>query len=286
MSQHQHYTEIGPVELPEDSWLVAVAPGDTRVLSLDELDDAYQAGWVTERTLVWTHEMDEWLPLAEAAGGDDEDELDAEDEQTISRAPSGYPPARAASVAPASAPFSSAPIASAPVSMAPVSAAPLSTAPVAFDLSELDDEEPDFAPKKKAPKWGLFAAAAAVLVAGGFTLENLAGSETEEAAPVVAAAASPRPAITVITPPKVDPDAPLETGGYEVSAAEDRAFKKEAEKERAMREKMQAALAGQEPPPEPKRSGKAWRKPQKAKSGFKGAKGRSAGYDPLNGDLP
>ena len=55
-----------------DIWHVKLASGETRTLSLDELDAAFHAGWITPRTLVLPAGALRWAPLGEVAGLDDE----------------------------------------------------------------------------------------------------------------------------------------------------------------------------------------------------------------------
>ncbi|MBS2017868.1 MAG: hypothetical protein JST00_33635 [Deltaproteobacteria bacterium] len=55
---------------PLDIWHVRLDDGETRTLSLDELDRAYDEGWIHERTLVLEAGAIHWVPLAEIAGLD------------------------------------------------------------------------------------------------------------------------------------------------------------------------------------------------------------------------
>ncbi len=59
---------------PLDIWHVRLANGETRALSLDELDKAFDEGWVNERTLVLKAGAIRWLPLGEIAGLDESPE--------------------------------------------------------------------------------------------------------------------------------------------------------------------------------------------------------------------
>jgi hypothetical protein len=54
-----------------DIWHVKLANGETRSLSLDELDAAFHDGWIDGRTLVLPAGALRWAPLAEVAGLDD-----------------------------------------------------------------------------------------------------------------------------------------------------------------------------------------------------------------------
>lgn len=49
-------------------WHVKLGTGDTRSGTLEQLDDAFQAGAIDERTLVRRDGTDAWITLAEAAG--------------------------------------------------------------------------------------------------------------------------------------------------------------------------------------------------------------------------
>lgn len=55
---------------PLDIWHVRLDNGETRALSLDELDRAFDEGWVHERTLVLKAGAIRWVPLGEIAGLD------------------------------------------------------------------------------------------------------------------------------------------------------------------------------------------------------------------------
>ena len=80
-----------PTELAPDDWMVAVAPGNIQTMTIDQLDAAYQAGHITEQTMVWTHGMDAWLPLAEVVGGDDDEAAEPPAPSTASDAPAASP---------------------------------------------------------------------------------------------------------------------------------------------------------------------------------------------------
>ena len=55
---------------PLDTWHVKLANGETRALSLDELDAAFHEGWIDERTPVLAAGAIRWAPLGEVAGLD------------------------------------------------------------------------------------------------------------------------------------------------------------------------------------------------------------------------
>ncbi len=52
----------------EDLWQVAVAPGDTRMMTLEQLDAAFEAGLVNESTLIAEAGSRDWEPLYVVAG--------------------------------------------------------------------------------------------------------------------------------------------------------------------------------------------------------------------------
>lgn len=54
----------------EDVWYVAVAPDDIKQMSIDQLDEAFRAGVISEKTAVWTEGMENWAPLGEVANLD------------------------------------------------------------------------------------------------------------------------------------------------------------------------------------------------------------------------
>lgn len=55
-----------------DVWHVRLANGETRALSLDELDAGFHDGWIDARTPVLAAGAIRWAPLGEVAGLDDE----------------------------------------------------------------------------------------------------------------------------------------------------------------------------------------------------------------------
>src|SRR5215831_174912 len=50
-----------------DAWMVSVAEGDQRTMSLQEVIDAYNSGVITGDTYLWKDGMGDWLPLSEVA---------------------------------------------------------------------------------------------------------------------------------------------------------------------------------------------------------------------------
>jgi hypothetical protein len=67
-------TTFDNVGTDQDLWHVEVAPDDVRVVTLDQLDEAFQDGLVTESMRVWQEGMPCAVSLGELLGaGDDED---------------------------------------------------------------------------------------------------------------------------------------------------------------------------------------------------------------------
>lgn len=216
----------------ETVWHVQLSSGDVRVMTLDELDDAYQEGVISDDNYVWEDGSDNWQTLGELLGTDSDEAPSAPEPEPdlfarqVSRAPapaqrrapsvdaSVWPPvvtspsyAPSVSYAPAAASIprggSMAPSAYPPSSMGN---GPYSTAPVAFDVDDDFDMSPSFRPKKRR---GLVAVMAlAVLGGGGFALTHLdvsalgsVGGGSVAAAMAPAAPAMPAP----VAAPPLDP---------------------------------------------------------------------------------
>lgn len=65
----------------EEIWFVAVASDDIKQMNVDQLDEAFRLGIVTEDTAVWTEGMEAWQPLGQVLGNDSEDGASARDEE-------------------------------------------------------------------------------------------------------------------------------------------------------------------------------------------------------------
>jgi hypothetical protein len=267
--------------MPEaEVWSVAIAPNNIQTMTLDQLDDAFQRGLITDNAMVWTDGMDSWMRLREVLG---EEEPAPAQPAPVRAAPvqapvatSAFPPVAAA---PAPAPGS------APNSLAPVAMAPSPSAPIGLSLG--DDLDLDgFGVAKKKAKWPFVAAAAVALGGLGFTAANLSGGEVD--ASKAASAALVAPGDQPIGSPVPADEKPLSAGGYKISAAEEAKFKAEEAKEAEQRDRVAAALAAkpaEEPKPAAHKSAGGHHRAQKQSSSSGLHKGGSK-FDPLNGSLP
>ncbi len=154
-------------------WYVKLPDGDVEPLSLDDLDEAFQAGHVDENSMVLAAGATQWARLGDLAGLD----------QPAAQAP---PPR-----------MMMAPV----MPMMPVM--PSSLRPVSVDLSEVDDDDLSFRPRKKSrAKWVVGVA----LVAG---VVGVAGFEAQRAGVVsisrLLSKVSPSAAAAVVTEPVVAP---------------------------------------------------------------------------------
>jgi hypothetical protein len=235
------HLEANRMESPEteDRWYVNVG-GSPKMMNLDQIVEAFEAGTINGKTLVTEVGGSEWKPLKEVADlGDDEEPAPPSVQVPAAAAPvvapplagpgkssippsvratqptqSGWPPVVAASrpplsVAPART-VSQSP--SVPPSGASPSLAPVSTMPMVQDLGLSLDA--DFKPRKsKAP---LFAAAVVVVFIGGlFGVSRLTGGgEVTRPIPVPAAApvaANTATSNTLTTPTPAPTTAPTPT---------------------------------------------------------------------------
>lgn len=86
-----------PPVIDGEKWHVALAPGDVKVVSLEQLDDLFRLSIVDAETKVWQDGMTEWQPLRVIAGLD---EPAPEPKRSYPKPPS--PRAKSVSPAPAS----------------------------------------------------------------------------------------------------------------------------------------------------------------------------------------
>src|SRR5450755_4108392 len=55
----------------DEKWHVALAPGEVKIVSLEQLDDLFRLSIVDSETKVWQEGMTEWQPLGVIAGIED-----------------------------------------------------------------------------------------------------------------------------------------------------------------------------------------------------------------------
>jgi hypothetical protein len=111
-------------------WYVKLPDGDVEPLTLDELDEAFQAGHVSAHTMVLAAGSTQWARLGELAG------LDQPPPQRMAPVPQALPPALPPPLQRA----------------AYVPIMPSSLRPVSVDLSDFGDDDLSFRPKK-SKKW-------------------------------------------------------------------------------------------------------------------------------------
>jgi hypothetical protein len=276
----------------DDLWHVQLASGEVCLMTLDELDDAFQTGVIHENTYLWQEGATGWVTLREVAGldADEAEDLSAHAEQEN---PFVRPDYASESVWP-SAPAPAYNYAAHDPFAPPVQVTgPHSTAPVVSPLRDMDfDLEPlDFGKKRRPGRW-LFAAA--LIGAAGFgavkynlvPVANLIAASQNNASPVPpSVAAIPLPVETTAAPPQTPPPAPVATTppaadpskalGDDVKQRLADADKKLAAKQKAKQQQLQQRHAA---------SGSSSRK--SSSNGAKGvfSKGGETG-DPLNSSL-
>jgi hypothetical protein len=206
----------------EDSFYVMI-DGAPKMMTLDELVEAYEADVINGGTLVVEVGGSDWRPLSEVADlGEDEAEAAPESApaEVLAAASPGFavsperrpaisnpPPVNAGpatrpaisnpppvgSVYPGGAPRAQAPISVAPASMAPISQAPLSTAPFVQDLDFGDD----MAFRKGRSKAPIFVALGVLVLGGGAFAMTQSGTAPAPVPVPVAAVPAPVAAPTV-----------------------------------------------------------------------------------------
>jgi hypothetical protein len=179
----------------EDRWYVNVGSDDVRMMTLDELVDAFEKGVITKETLVVEVGGNEWQPLKEVADLGDEDPVPAAAparaaapaQRALPPVQASWPPqavSRESAWPPAAAWSSVAPVAQR--NSAPVSMAPNSTIPVVQDL-DFDLPAQSFKSGKK--NIAVFAVLAVALAGGaGFAISKSGGGPATSPVPVPAAA--------------------------------------------------------------------------------------------------
>jgi hypothetical protein len=230
-----------------DIWHVQVPGGEVRTLTLDQLDEAFQNGWIDAETLVLPAGALSWARLGDVAGLDDDSET---------------PP-------PVSAVNSVAPIA--------LDVAPRAAATHAEALPGLDDDDlPELKPRRGKRVFGVIVTLAVLGGLGfvGFTKYDAARSAARtSAAAAVARDGLSASAANVVAPQPAAAPAPvpvtLDPGKSPLTEQQKIAL---AEQDKA-RDEARKNKKAKSPPP---RRGKKTKDPF-LKNGNK--------YDPLNGSL-
>ena len=164
-----------------DVWHVRLANGETRSLSLDELDAGFHDGWIDAKTPVLPAGAIRWAPLGEVAGLDDDAGYDA-------------------------APPSSRPDSIAPVALDAV--AP-SAADAAFDIDVAAESHPDVLAFRPRHGRTIFRVMTALVVVACLGFAGFKGKPAVQRAlasrGAAAAAAAPVVAVAVATPTQAPP---------------------------------------------------------------------------------
>jgi hypothetical protein len=297
----------------EELWYVQMDSGELRELTLDELDEAFNAGLIHENTFVMEVGATEWQTLADVAGLNEQEPAappapvyapQAAGPRPLPQlAPQGgsqWPPATSAAMSASAWP----PVVAATPAYAPRPApaampynlGPQSTAPVVHDLSDLDLNPPF--KKRGMGKW---VAAVAVLVLGGagFAATQMKMMPrfafTAPKAPVEVTAAmtmpkAPEPTPVATTPPAPTPP-PATPTAKEEEKKEDKA---EDGKAKSLTEEMKEKLlesdksrAKERKSKRTARASKASKRSGRGKKGDGGGPFRGGGSssDPLNSKL-
>ena len=174
-----------------DQWHVQVEAGDVRLWTLDQLDAAFKAELVDEKTFVLEVGKTEWMTLGTLLGGDD----DEEPAPAVEAVPAYVRPAPVAPVI-----FSELP------HEPPHSMGPYSTAPMAADIGDDFDSPASFRGSRKRPI--VIGIGVALLAAGVAVFASSRGAFSAELpSPQVAAAAvaAPAPPPPAAPTPVADP---------------------------------------------------------------------------------
>ncbi|HEX7672039.1 MAG TPA: hypothetical protein VF395_20735, partial [Polyangiaceae bacterium] len=68
MAAQEPWTQQQPETGDDDRWHVMIAPGEVKVLTLEQLDDLFRLEIIDENTSVRQSHMSGWLPLGVVAG--------------------------------------------------------------------------------------------------------------------------------------------------------------------------------------------------------------------------
>jgi hypothetical protein len=301
----------------EEQYYVLHDNQETELMTLDQLDAAFQEDRIHEETLVCRVGDTKWLKLRELANLDEEEPEQAAPEPVApvpqpvaqpfapavaappqsqapfappSQAPYAPPQSQApyapASVPPSAAPYQTSSTPSAAYQSMTVSA-PTSMSPMAFDLDDLDAAA--LRPKRRV---GLIAAGVGALAVVGIAAVSLAGSGDSGvptvAVPTAAAAAAAMSPSTLDTLKPSTPEPAAAPSPAPAPAAEEEAAPPTTGR---LTEDMKAALLAQDKEREAKRKTRtaaaaaAPRKTSKAGKQSGPFKSGGSAYDPLNGKL-
>jgi hypothetical protein len=197
-----------------DLWYVKLASGDVHRVTLDQLDEAFQAGHVDENTMVLAANGTRWMKLGDAAGLDDAPAPAPAPAPVAAAAPSRVVAAPAAVVAPGAAPIPVAYVAPR-TAQAPLMGYPnpSSLRPVSMDLGDVNDLDLDLPFRRggSRKRWvfaGLGVATLAVVAGVATARPDLAAQLTGGNTGVAAAAAVVAPPPAPVTPPATPAPAP------------------------------------------------------------------------------
>jgi hypothetical protein len=287
----------------DERWYVQFDSGDVRLMTLDELDQAFEAGEVHAQTYLIQVGETNWQSLADVAGLNDESDEESNEEPVAAPAPQPAfaAPAPATFAAPAPAPFTTSVMPAVTASGYPpvISRAPSlnptpsyargleSTIPVVADL--------DFGVDTRSFKSGRKSAFMAAMVAipllggGGYALTRL--DQPPEALPKLAAAAPP-PATTAArnwsSPPPTEatpaaPAAPTPSSVSDSKSGSDTRLSDDMKKALLSNDSARATLKA------PKKTGKTAPVAASRGASKKGGKGPFSASgskdDPLNPNL-
>jgi hypothetical protein len=183
-------------------WYVKLPDGDVEPVTLDELDEAFQAGHINENTMVLADGETQWARLGDLAG------LDQPAQRPAPQRPAQYD---YAAPAPYRAPMPVLPAAYPP----PM---PRSLRPVSVDLGEFDDDI-SFQTPKKSKKWMVGVVLVGVLGFAGFEAQRSGVVSISRLMAYTSSAAAVATAPVVAPPPPAAAPAPAPAPSPAPSAA-------------------------------------------------------------------
>jgi hypothetical protein len=262
----------------DELWYAQVAADDVRTMTLEQLDEAFQAGAITELTYVCQVGSSKWETLADVAGIEPETTVGAAPADTAFTTVPAFAAVTASAAPPLSAPFPQPTVTQGPAQPFPsMHLSTNSTAPVAADIGDMDidvDVTPvEFRSKKgRAAVW-ISAAAAVGAIAFGVVRARTPVSVQLPPMPPGAALAPPPPvdlvgsALAAVAPAAVGPAALAEDTKKALAQAD----KTLATKQKASKQRRQET-----------RVASPRRRTTKADQPFHKGGNR---YDPLNSSL-